>query len=167
MDICPSSNLELEDVRSRLAKLYDVLETGKLNLDDLAPRIKQLKAKQDGLMKNRVQAEADMVLEGAQHVNVETVKAYAQDLRSVLVEGDFIQSKTFLRSFVKKITIDGDKAKIQYHLPMPPDGNRTQEIEVLPINTLGGPFGTVPELLFEKKQHIPDLQRLLVQADNP
>jgi hypothetical protein len=31
----------------------------------------------------------------------------------------------------------------------------------------GGPFGTVPELLFEKKQHIPDLQRLLVQADNP
>lgn len=29
-----------------------------------------------------------------------------------------------------------------------------------------GPFGTVPELLFEKKQLIPDLQRLLVQADD-
>jgi hypothetical protein len=30
----------------------------------------------------------------------------------------------------------------------------------------GGPFGTVPELLFEKKKFIPELQRLLVQAEN-
>jgi len=29
------------------------------------------------------------------------------------------------------------------------------------IITYGGPFGTVPELLFEKKQLIPALQRLL------
>ena len=134
-------DLELADVRSRLAKLYDILETGKLNLDDLAPRIKELKAKQDGLMKTRVQTEADMVLEGVQHINAEAVKAYAQDLRSLLEDGDFIQSKAFLRSFVKKIIIDGDKAKIQYHLPMPPDGKRTQEEEVLPINTLGGAEG--------------------------
>ena len=134
-------DLELEEVRNRLAKLYDVLETGKLNLDDLAPRIKELKAKQDGLMKTRVQTEADMVLEGVQHINAEAVKAYAQDLRSLLEDGDFIQSKAFLRSFVKKIIIDGDKAKIQYHLPMPPNGKRTQEVEVLPINTLGGAEG--------------------------
>lgn len=38
-------DLEFEDVRARLAKLYDVLETGKLSLDDLAPRIKELKAR--------------------------------------------------------------------------------------------------------------------------
>jgi hypothetical protein len=155
-------DLELEEVRSRLAKLYDVLETGKLSLDDLAPRIKELKGKQDSLMKTRVQTEADMVLEGVQHINAEAVKAYAQDLRSLLEDGDFIQSKAFLRSFVKKIIIDGDKAKIQYHLPMPPDGKRTQEEEVLPINTLGGPFGTVPELLFEKKGLIPALHQMLV-----
>ncbi len=36
---------ELNDVKARLSKLYDVLETGKLNLDDLAPRIKELRAK--------------------------------------------------------------------------------------------------------------------------
>ena len=41
-----------------------------------------MKAKQDGLMKTRVQTEADIVLEGIQHVNVETVKAYSHDLRS-------------------------------------------------------------------------------------
>jgi hypothetical protein len=83
-------------------------------------------------MKARVQVEADMVVEGVHHVELETVKAYAQDLRNLLEEADFIQSKTFLRSFVKKVIINGDKAKIQYRLPMPPDGKRNQSIGVLP-----------------------------------
>ena len=60
-----------------------------MNLDDLAPRIKELKAKQDELSKARVQTEADMVVAGVQHVDVETVKSYAQDLRSLLEEGRF------------------------------------------------------------------------------
>jgi hypothetical protein len=43
---------------------------------------------------------------------------------------------------VTKIIIDGDKAKIQYYLRVPPDG-RTQEVEVLPIEPFGGPSGTI------------------------
>jgi hypothetical protein len=61
---------------------------------------------------------------------------------------------------VTKIIIDGDKAKIQYYLRVPPDG-RTQEVEVLPIEPFGGPFGTVPELLFEKRHLISTLQQIL------
>jgi site-specific DNA recombinase len=122
---------ELIDVKARLSKLYDALETGKLSLDDLSPRIKELKARQNELTKTRVQVEADMVVEGVHHVEVETVKAYAQDLRNLLEEGDFTQSKTFLCSFVKKVIINGHKAKIQYRLPMPPDGKKTQSIGVL------------------------------------
>jgi hypothetical protein len=34
--------------------------------------------------------------------------------------------------------------------------------KVLPFVHDGGPFGTVPELLFEKKQLIPALQQLIV-----
>jgi len=40
--------------------------------------------------------------------------------------------------------------------------NRKMPAEVLPIVTPGGPFGTVPELLFEKKGLVPALQQLLV-----
>ena len=134
-------DIELYDVGDRLSKLYDALETGKLNLDDLAPRIKELKAKQDELSKARVQTEADMVVAGVQHVDVETVKSYAQDLRSLLEEADFTQSKTFLRSFVERITIEASKAKIQYRLPMPPDCKMIQYIGVLPINTPSGAGG--------------------------
>jgi hypothetical protein len=135
--------MNLEDVKARLLKLYDALETGKLNLDDLAPRIKELKARQSDLSNARVQTEADMVLEGVQHVDVEMVKSYAQDLRSLLEEADFTQSKTFLRSFVKKVIINGDKTKIQYRLPMPPDGRKTESLGVLPTDTPGGAEGTI------------------------
>jgi site-specific DNA recombinase len=137
-------DIELCDVGIRLSKLYDALETGKLNLDDLAPRIKELKAKQDELSKLKVQTEADMVVAGVQHLDVEMVKSYAQDLRSLLEDADFNLSKTFLRSFVKRIIIEGDKAKIQYHLPMTPDGKKTQWVGVLPITTPVEPVGFEP-----------------------
>jgi hypothetical protein len=98
-----------------LSKLYDALETGELTLDDLSARIKQLKVRQDELAKAGVQVEADMVVKGVRHVEVEAVKSYAQDLCMLLENVDFVQSKAFLRSFVKKIIINGKMAKIQYH----------------------------------------------------
>jgi site-specific DNA recombinase len=140
-DKLDSVDADLIDLKARLGKLYDALETGKLNLDDLSPRIKELKARQDDLNKNRVQLEADMMVEGVQPVELEAIKTYAQDLASLLEEGDFTQSKAFLRSFVKKVIVSGEKAKIQYRLPMPPDGKRSQSVSVLPIDTPGGEGG--------------------------
>jgi len=136
---------DLIDVRARLSKLYDALETGKLSLDDLAPRIKELKTRQDELSKARVQVEAEIVAQGTEHVDFKTVKSYAQDLRSLLEETDFAQSKTFLLSFVKRIVIDGKKVVIQYNLPMPSDGKRNQSVGVLPIDTPGGPSDSIAQ----------------------
>jgi hypothetical protein len=34
-----------------------------------------------------------------------------------------------------------DVAKIQYRFPMPPDGKKTQFVEILPITPLGGEGG--------------------------
>ena len=148
---------ELNDVKARLSRLYDVLETGKLNLDDLAPRIRELKTRQDSLSEARVQTEADMVVQGVQHVDYEMVKSYAQDLRGLLEEADFTESKTFLRSFVKRIVVDGSKAKIQYRLPMPPNGRRTQSLGVLPIDTLGGAGGIRTPYLLTASQTFSQL----------
>ena len=40
LDTC---DMGLREVKARLSRLYDVLETGKLKLDELAPRIRELK----------------------------------------------------------------------------------------------------------------------------
>jgi len=58
-----------------LARLYDALETGKLTLDDLAPRIKEFRAKQKELSKARVIAEAEMTLQGHQQRDINAVRS--------------------------------------------------------------------------------------------
>jgi site-specific DNA recombinase len=131
---------EVRDVSSRLTKLYDALETGKLDLNDLAPRIKELKAKQDELLKTRVLLEADMTLHGVQHVDKNQVKLYCDDLRRLLSETDIVKSKTFLRSFVEKIVIDVDKCTIYYKLPVPVTWHESEDL-VLPIVPLSGAGG--------------------------
>ncbi len=132
---------EMHEVESRLARLYDTLESGKMNLDDLAPRIKELRAKQDELSKARVITEAEMTLQGYQQLDVDTVRSYVADLRSLLDESDIAQRKAFLRSFVKKIVVEKEKVRLYYNLPVPPSGKRMEELGVLPIDTPSGAGG--------------------------
>jgi site-specific DNA recombinase len=129
---------ELNDVRNRLSKLYDALETGKFTLDDLAPRIKELRVRQDELSKTGLQLEAENIARGIRQVDVDTVKSYAEDLKNLLEEAEIAESKAFLRSFIKRIVINESEAVIHYSLPMP-RGEQTQLVGVLPIDTPGGP----------------------------
>ncbi len=60
----PATDAESKDIRARLSKLYGALETGKVSPDDLGPRIRELRARQNQLSKTRVQVEADIVAQG-------------------------------------------------------------------------------------------------------
>ncbi len=138
LDICDA---ELRDVKARLSRLYDVLETGKLSLDDLAPRIKELKKRQDELSSTRVHVEADMVVQGVEEVDIDIVKSYTRDLKSLLEESDITERKAFLRSFIKRVEINKNEARVYYHLPLPQDKKRNVATEVLSIATPGGDRG--------------------------
>ncbi len=132
---------EQKDAHARLAKLYDALETAKLSLDDLAPRIKEMKARQDDLNKSRIQLEAELIAQGVEQVDLDTVKCYAQDLRNLIEEAELVERKTFLRSFIKRIVIDKDKVTLLYKLPMPKKETLKEETAVLSIVTPGGAEG--------------------------
>ena len=49
---------EIAGINSRLERLYDALETGKIGLDDLAPRIQQLRHRQELLQSRKWELEA-------------------------------------------------------------------------------------------------------------
>ena len=60
-------------------------------------------------------------------------------------------SPAFLRSFIKQIEIDKDKATVHYHLPLPNSENGKVAAEVLPIVHYGGDgvtIGRTFELIF-------------------
>ena len=108
-----------------------------------------------------------MVVRGVDQVDVSVVQRYARDLRSLLEDSDYTERKAFLRSFVKRIVVDQEEVTVHYKLPLPPDGKSKDKIAVLPIDTFGGPFGTVLELLFEMKRLIPAVQHLLIAMQDP
>jgi hypothetical protein len=69
---------------------------------------------------------------------------------------------------VKEVTVTGDEVLMTYTIPMLPRGMSEEKLPVLSIVHDGGPLGTVPELLFEKKGLIPALLHLLVETNaNP
>ena len=138
LDTC---DMELREIKARLSRLYEVLETGKLNLDELAPRIRELKKRQDELGKARIQIEADMIVQGVQEVDVDLIKSYTRDLKALIEESDITERKAFLRSFIKRIEINGDNAVVYYHLPLPQDEKGERVPEVLPMVTPGGAGG--------------------------
>jgi len=51
---------EIGDLRRRLSKLYDALETEQLSMKDLAPRIQELRQRQDQLEAGREEAQANL-----------------------------------------------------------------------------------------------------------
>ena len=98
------------------------METGKLQLDDLAPRIKELKTRQEEFNKARIQIEAEMVVPGIEKID-KTV--------------EFTEKKDFLQSFIKRIVVNEKQVTIQYNLPLATHGRLKAETEVLPIETYG------------------------------
>ena len=131
----------LESSNQKLLRLYVALETGKLELDDLAPRIKELRAEQTGLLRAREEALTELGDAEPKGLSGEQVLAYARDLKAVLSKGTVMEQKSFLRSFIKTIEFEPGQVAIDYVIPMPleREEDRTSQREVLSFDRLGSP----------------------------
>ena len=74
---------QLEDIDRRLERLYDAVETGKVDLDDLAPRLRELKTKQGLLQGAKAEAVEAMASGRIELVNRDLVLAYLKDFKGV------------------------------------------------------------------------------------
>jgi site-specific DNA recombinase len=133
---------QLEDVRRRLHKFYDALETGKLEVEDLAPRIKELKAQTDDLEQKRVDLTESIREAKVDLLEASVVKAYVDDLKALLSKGSIVEQKSFLRSFVRRIEVNLPQATVNYTLPLIMQKVEPLEREVLPFAYAGSPGRT-------------------------
>ena len=129
----------LGQVGNKLAKLYAALETGKVDIDDLAPRLKELRAQQRELQEKRDELLNKMNNETAQVVDLEAIKGYVSDLKKLLGSASFLEQKAFLRSFVKRVEFNPPQVAIDYTIPLPLEDGLTSSKEVLRINKSGSP----------------------------
>ncbi len=76
--------------------------------------------------------------------DADTITRCVSDLRDLLTEGALAERKSFVRSFVKEVKVTGDEVLLTYMMPMLPRGVTKERLPVLPIDTPGGPGGTIP-----------------------
>ncbi len=133
---------EVGDVTQRLERLYDALETGKMTMGDLAPRIQQLRDRQKQLLATRWELEALLADRHLELADAETVGRYVEDLKTLLTESALAERRSFIRSFVTEVKATGDKVVVSYTIPMPSAELADSGMTVPPIVQYGGRYRT-------------------------
>ena len=132
----------ITDVNHRLERLYDAIETGKLNLDDLVLRIRELRSRQDQLQARRIEIESHMSDRKVELADLETISGYVNDLHDLLKEGSLAERRSFIRSFVREVTVTGDEVVLNYTMPLLSDNITIGKEGVLPTVQYGGRYWT-------------------------
>ena len=130
---------QLDQIGEKLSKLYVALETGKVDIDDLAPRLKELRVQQRELKGKRDELLDKKNSKTNSAVDVRLVHGYVSDLKDLLLSASFLERKTFLRSFIKRIEFNPSEVAIDYTVPLPPEDGLTSRKEVLCIDKSGSP----------------------------
>ena len=133
---------EIADVNRRLDRLYDVIETGKLSLDNLAQRIRQLKERKEQLQTRKWELEWQLKDRKVEIADSETVANYVEDLRNLLNESSLAEGKSFIKSFVKEIAVTGDETVLTYTIPLTAENLKEEKLGIPHIVRSGGPLWT-------------------------
>ena len=147
---------ELNEIRRRLERLWVAVETTDLEINDILPRIREHKEREEKLNVAADEARAILSTRMAGLGDPEAIAAYATEMREYLMESELTETRAFIRSFVKEIGIVPGKATIRYTVPMPKDSpvkeRDAQEIAlsapVLSTVTHGGAGGDRTLYLF-------------------
>ena len=132
---------ELSDVRKRLEKLYEAIETSDLTLEVLSPRIFSLRHREEQLEAARDDAETQLEQRRVELPNTEEITRYVADFRDFLKDGTIPERKALIRNFVEGIEVMGDEATLTYTVPMPSDGATAESASVLDFVKSGVPPG--------------------------
>jgi site-specific DNA recombinase len=132
----------ITDTNHRLERLYDAIETGKVNLNELVPRIRELQSRQEQLQLRRIEIENQMSDRRVELADLETISGYVEDLHELLKEGSLAERRSFIRSFVKEIRVTGNEAVLSYSIPLLPEKVAIGKEGVLPTVQYSGRYWT-------------------------
>ena len=107
----------IDDTNHRLERLYDAIETGKLDLGDLALRIKELQHRQEQLHAKKNEIENELADRRVELIDLETMTDYAAEMQDIICEGSLAHRKAFIRGFVKDIRVTEKKVVLSYSPP--------------------------------------------------
>ena len=124
---------ELGDVKRQLDRIWRYIATSDTVMADASVHIKELRDRQERL--EDAAADARAMLSQCLKVldDVNTITAYAQELRDFLDESEPTERRAFIQSFVKEIVVRRGNALLRYTIPISQSTTKT------PVLVGGGP----------------------------
>ena len=112
---------ELEDVKRRLGRIWNLIETTDADMADAWDRIKEHRERKEKL-EIAAQDARELLAERRQFLDsADTIATFAADMSEFLKTSELTQTKAFVHSFVKEIEVRPGSASIVYSLPTPED----------------------------------------------
>ena len=109
---------ELKDVRRRLERLWEFVESTDDDLADTTSRFRDNHDQKTRLEASLQEANAILSQRSATRDNVATITAKAQDTAQFPEESEFPERKAFVETFVREIVVMPGKAVVQYKVPI-------------------------------------------------
>ena len=105
---------ELEDVKRRLGRIWNAIETSDIDIADTSDRVKEHRERKERLEDAAADARAILSQRRAHLDDVKTISAYAKDMKDFLQESELTERRSFIESFVKEIIVIPGDALIRY-----------------------------------------------------
>ena len=107
-------------------------------LGDLAPRIQELRMRQEQLQTTRWELEHLLSNRKVELADMNTVASYVEDLRNLLDKSCIAEKKSFVKSFVREVKVTGSEVSINYTMPVSVGFPSEETMTVPPIVHYGG-----------------------------
>ena len=124
---------EIEQWENRLEKLYEFVETGKIEPVRMAQRIADVQDKLNLMRKAKLELENGHESRGQAYIDPQKVLSHVAELRSFLDERGLFERKAFLRSFIEQIRVGDNQVTLDYTLPFAPYNTKQETVSVLDI----------------------------------
>ena len=130
---------DLKNTVARLNRHYDALETGKLTMDELGPRIRELREQEKSLRVTKWELEAVLSARKVQLEDERSVRQALEDLKGILNDSPLNETRAFIRSFVREVKVTGSEVLLTYTMPMA-EGLVEEQLPVTSIVKDGGRY---------------------------
>ena len=112
---------ELEDVKKRLGRIWNHIETTATEMADASDRIREHRERKEKLEIAAEEARA-LLKERRQFLDsADTIATFAEEMSEFLKTSELTETKAFLASFVKEVVAKPGRAAIVYSIPTPAD----------------------------------------------
>ena len=112
---------ELEDVKKRLGRIWNAIETTDIEMSDASDRIREHRERKEKLEIAAEEARALLAQRRNFLESADVIASYAEEMSEFLKSSELTETRAFVHSFVKEIEVKPGRAAIIYSLLTPED----------------------------------------------